>query len=389
MHHFHYYLCRQLKGGGMEIIMKNQFTYNVQPFINDLVIKEDLCNMKCEYCLTNTSTFTNSSKGINKEEITYREGSSLKYRLDKLSESMSSYCQMGILKVSGGEILLIEGIIDYISNESRKYKAVQLLTNGLLLDQKKLEKLKQIDNLCIQISLDHSDFAGNEYRIKSFKNLNKILENIDSIIQMEIPLEINCVLSNKNTGTLSSFLEYLRQYDKKLMVFPFPVRGKNRKKYLPDEGQIKEINRILNSYELYEGILPPKIYISYLYDFLKNNKRKIPCYITKISFGSFDTGEITPCANYWFTSVGNLLKEDKKTVCSKLGTDKLYKILNSKHQMMKQCVECYTPWELINFYFNDLITIDELSCIPLYKIPGIKELFINAKRRHKCEKNRE
>lgn len=359
--------------------MANQSTYNVKTFINDLVIKEDLCNMKCEYCLTNTSKFTNSSKGINKDEITYKEGSGLKNRLDKLSESLCSSFPMGILKVSGGEILLIDGIIDYISNESKKYKAVQLLTNGLLLDQKNLEKLKEIDNLCIQISLDHSDFAGNEYRTKSHEKLNKILKNIDSIIQAEIPLEINCVLTNKNTGTLSSFLEYLMQYDKKLMVFPFPIRGANREKYLPDENQIEEINKILNSYELYQGILPPKIYISYLYDFLINCKRKIPCHITKISVGSFDTGEITPCSNYWFTSVGNLLKEDKEAVCSKIGTDKLYKVLNSKHQMMKQCVECYTPWELINLYFNDLITIDELSCIPLYKIPGIREFFIKAK----------
>ncbi len=351
----------------------------MRPLINDLVIQEHLCNMKCKYCLTKSSEFekegNNHPNGIHQ----YCNNSILKNNLDTISDVLFTTFDIGILKISGGEVLLIKGIEDYIIREAAKYKTVQLLTNGILLNKEVLDRLKNLKNFCIQISLDHNEMEGNQYRTSNQHILDCILSNIDYVVQLKIPLEINCVLTDKNTGTLMTFLDYLLKYDFKLMVLPFPIRGNDKDVFLPLKEQLCEIENIIDNYETYKGILPCKPYLEELLLFMKNGKRRYPCYFPNISVGSFDDGEITPCSNYWFVSLGNLLNTNYKLAIDKIGKDRIYKVLTGNHRKHTICEQCFTPWELINLYFAGVISIDELCAEPLYSNHDIREYFMNFK----------
>ena len=344
------------------------------PFINDLVVKEDVCNMCCKYCLTKTSKFKdNESVKAQRNSLVYTDGSELQKNMDAVTESIHNAFGISVLKISGGEIFLIKGIMDYIRKHAPKYKKVQLLTNGVLLTPELLSQLKEIENICLQISIDHHTVKGNRYRTPTPEKLQRILGNLDHAAQSGIPLEINCVLHDKNTHLLSGFADYLMKYKGHVTLFPFPVRGNNKFDFYQNADQLCGIEKLINRYTDFQEILPPKAYLEYLLRFLQTGKREIPCIFPKIAIGCFDDGNITPCANYWFSSLGNVLNEEPQTVFKKVNTDKIYRILTHDRHRPTECTQCFTPWEILNLYVIGKISIRELKRLPLYSFDGLEE----------------
>lgn len=356
-------------------------------FINDLVVKEDICNMHCKYCLTGTSVFKeNDSVKSQKNAMLYLDGSELQKNMDNVTESIFNSLGVSILKISGGEILLVKGIMDYIRKHASKYKKVQLLTNGVLLTPNLLHQLKEIKNICIQISIDYHTVEGNEYRTPIPEKLQQILGSLDCAVQLGIPVEINCVLHNKNTHLLGDFADYLLKYRGCVTLFPFPVRGKNKYDFYPKANQLSGIEKLINRYAEYQEILPPKAYLEYLLRFLQSGKREIPCVFPKIAIGSFDDGNITPCANYWFTSLGNILNEDSQAIFEKVNTDRIYSILMHDRHRPTECTQCFTPWEILNLYAMGELSITDLKGLPLYSFDGLEDSLSEIKAKEELPK---
>jgi len=343
------------------------------PFINDLVVKEDICNMQCDYCLTGTSEFKDSeSIKAQRNSLVYANGSELQRNMDAVTESIFNAFGVSILKISGGEILLVKGIMDYIKKHAPKYKKVQLLTNGVKLTLDFLDQLKKVENISIQISIDHHTLEGNEYRTPTQGKLQRILDSLDNAVCSGLPVEINCVLHNKNTHLLSDFADYLMRYKGRVTLFPFPVRGKNKYDFYPIANQLSGIEELIKQYPEYQEILPPKVYLKYLLRFLQSGKREIPCIFPKIAIGSFDDGNITPCANYWFTSLGNVLGDDSQAVLKKINADRIYSVLMHERHRPVECTQCFTPWEILNLYAMGELSISDLKRLPLYSFDGLE-----------------
>ena len=352
--------------------------------INDLVIGENYCNMKCQYCLTSTSKFENDRSGMSRTAssyLSYTQNSPLKYNVDSILDTMHILYDIPILKVSGGEILIVKHICDFIEHASSKYKVVQVLSNGLSLNSDIIRRLAALKNICIQISLDHHTVEGNCYRGRNEKNLHKILKHIDSIVKYGIPLEINCVLTDKNTHILDTFADYLLKYEgRKVMLLPFPVRGSQRDKYLPNKNQWMALQKLIDQYEKYKAIMVPQIYLELLLSFLKNGKRQISCALPSICIGTFDTGVVTPCSNYWFLSMGSILGNDMFSTIDNIENHKIYSILSNPEDRLEACRLCFTPWEILNLYIKDMISFEELTRAPLYSFESIKSDLLNLKK---------
>lgn len=348
--------------------------------INDFVIAEDLCNMNCSYCLTDNSRFEEKYKSSEKhssKKYSYEPGGKLKSNMDNISKIVHDSFNIPILKISGGELLLVRGIQKYITEQSKKYKVVQVLTNGVLLNDKILKEYSELGNICLQISIDHHTLKGNLYRTQNNNVLNRILENIDKTVKAKVPLEINCVLTDRNTGMLTEFADYLLQYKSGLMLFPFPIRGPLRDSFYPIPHQFSEIEHLIENYPKYKEIMAPKKYLEYLYEFLKTGTRCINCNLPYFAMGTFDDGTVTPCSNYWFTSLGSLLEDNCDEVVSKVGSDKIYSLLSSNRFM--ECKKCFTPWETLNLYIEGVLSIDELCKSPLYSFQGVREHLVSMK----------
>ncbi len=345
--------------------------------INDLVVKEHICNMHCTYCLTGTSNLKKA--GMEKVQecafLRYQDGSVLQKQLDSVTDTLHHIFQIPILKISGGEILLISGLTNYLKKHAPNYKVVQILTNGLLLDDQILMEFRKIGNICLQISLDHHTLKGNQYRTAKQKDLDQILLNLDKAVRYEIPVEINCVLHNKNTHILNDYVKYLSKYDNKITFFPFPVRGAEKDSFFPEKEQLRGLSDVLKSYRSYKGILPPKPYLERLLCFLQTGVRDIPCIFPRIAIGSFDDGNITPCANYWFTCLCNILHErEPEKIAETVEQAGIYHVLLSKHTLFNECRTCFTPWDILNLYAKGEISLDEVCSIPVYAHPEVRQV---------------
>lgn len=348
--------------------LKQYLLKNLQ-LMNDLVIAEKACNMNCAYCLTNTSNLN----GNGQARMNYREGASLYEDLEQIFTRLREFEDTCILKISGGEVLLIRHIDQFIRKQAEQYKVIQILTNGTLLTEEFLIGLKHFDNICIQISLDHHTLRGNAYRMKDEKQLQQILKNLEMAVAYDFPVEINCVLTDRNTAILEEFASYLLRYKgKKLMLLPFPVRGRLKQEFFPAPKQCDGVRKLLDFYEVYKDILAPFAYLKELYQYLKTGIRTDYCYIPQIARGIFDDGRMTPCPNYWFTDTDNVCDVQNDTSEAEK-TNKMYKLLISAQEKLKECRGCFTPWELFNLYVSEKLSWDDFTRVPLYSFPQIAE----------------
>ena len=358
--------------------------------VNDLVAMEDVCNTNCSYCITGSSNFKDKHNlgsyeeklefNLDKlldDENSYREGKQLKARLDQVTEILNARTKPLILKISGGEIFLIKGIEEFIKRQAPLYKRIQVLTNGTLLNNKLLKTFSQIPNLTLQISIDGHTLELNQLRVKAAGLQKKICKTLELCHEYQIKLEINCVLTDNNIEGLYDFVNYLKGYDNVLLL-PYPVRGKFREKFFPKQNQLGTIKKVLDDYEQFKNILPPKVYLEELLNFLQTGERNTGCQIPNMIYQSFDDGIISPCPNIWYKSLGNILEDEDKTI-SKIKEDPFYHLLNRENMVLEQCKNCFTPWDILNLFLKGKITTSELSQIYLYNDQEIINYLENLK----------
>jgi molybdenum cofactor biosynthesis enzyme MoaA len=98
----------------------------VKPLLaNDLVIQEDNCNLSCKYCLTGQSMY----KQGHLDKMIFQpprrsdcgEGTPLRTRIEKVVSSTQDQLGLPILKITGGEIFLVKGMIELIRELSARF----------------------------------------------------------------------------------------------------------------------------------------------------------------------------------------------------------------------------------------------------------------------------
>ncbi|MCA1028633.1 radical SAM protein [Cytobacillus kochii] len=354
--------------------------------VNDLVISEENCNMTCTYCLTDASEFKvkHLNHPLRNPPVKLTYDGKFKQQIDQVTEETVNNFDISILKVSGGEVMLIDKVLEFLKRESPKYKVLQILTNGMNLNERILDEFKKMGNVVMQISIDHHTLEGNSHRFSSQRLQDILLNRIDLVVKKGIPLELYCVLNNKSTAVLDSFLDYLLKYkDDDLTVCPFPVRGPLKDLYYPEKEQIQTVEKVINNFQKYKYILPPLPYMERLYNFLIEGERTFGCYLSRMVFGSFNDGSVTACPNIWFNHLGNLIHDEPKRVLNKVENTRFYSLLNASKPRLEACKSCYTPWDLLSLYVEDQITIDELAESPMYRNNDVRDRLVELKNKIK------
>jgi len=358
---------------------------------NDLVIKEDNCNLSCQYCLTGQSNFKAGHEAMQifrpPRLSSYSHETALGKRIDRVIDLTADEFQLPILKVTGGEIFLIRGIMDLLRHVSKHFATLVIQTNGLLLDSQILSEIKSWHNACLQISLDAISYEGNSYRSESPEQHEKVLSRITLALESGIPTEIYLVLNDRSIPVLDDTLRALKNYEDHISVQPFPVRGPNHDIFSPRRDQVAVLQRITDNYSEYQTILPPKPYMVRLLRFFNEGGRSFRCHLPRLAFTTFDDGILTSCPNIWFNVVGNVLDEDATTVMSRVGKTPFYQILLAEKPRIEACKGCFTPWDLLSMCIDGEITLDELCRTPMYSAPASRariEQIMNSYREAKC-----
>ena len=335
----------------------------IELVFNDFVVKKNVCNLKCKYCLSNEAPeWTNTEKN---EILEYTECSELGIRLNKVLQEYHKTFDPRILRISGGELFLIKNIEDFIVSCNSQYEAVQIITNGCYVTEKKLKALLEIENCCIHFSLDGHTSELNRYRTDTLDVLNNILSNIDSAVNMGFYVEIGSVLTDANTKDYIEFVEYFKQrYVDKVKLYPFPIRGAIAKKMYAGDKDIHCFGHLIEKYEDYKGVLAPKAYLEDIYANLAVKRRAQRCLIPLVSTQLFDDGNLSACPNSWGVNTANIFHD--VNVMEKVTNEKVYKLFLQNKPRLKSCFDCYTSMDIVNIYLNGKISDNELLQIPLY-----------------------
>jgi len=347
---------------------------------NDFVIQYSHCNFTCEYCLnllkpdeTNIWRFTgqtHTSSDIERD-IPFRYHGILKHNVNRTLENFQKAFDAPILRISGGEILGMDGIKELLEIVSSKYQLVQIITNGFYLDHNMSNFLNNLKNVHIHFSLDGHTNTLNYYRVKNGDIQKRLLDNLDYCVTIGLPVEISSVMTNCNTMEFETFLKYLMHYSGMIKVFPAPVRGSHSMQFLPTDKAVKKFCEIEDRYGQYSTILPPLAYISNLMDFMRTYMKRKQCFIPLVAVQSLDNGSVTACPNGWTSQIANLHFDNIEKIIENVNKNPIYHILTQERPRLQYCKECFTAYDVINLFFNNEITEDELRTIPLYSNDGI------------------
>lgn len=360
---------------------------------NDLVINENDCNLSCEYCLTGQSNLKKSHEEQlifkpPKRDL-YKKDSPLGERLNSIVGRIKQDFKTPFIKITGGEIYLVKGIMDFIEECSNNHIIVVVQTNGTLVTDEAIERLKKIKNLVIQVSLDSHLHQGNSYRIDKKATHEAVVKRIEKILCSGMETEVYAVLNNRSVEEMELFATWLLDIKAKTVYCPFPIRGPNSDAFKVKADQVHHIEKFVEKYDQYASILPPMAYFKRLLSFCREGERKFRCHVPRLVLSTFSDGVLTACPNIWFSELGNVFdtNEEWKHAKEKVFTNGLYQALLSKTPRLKACKGCFTPWDTLSMYFDNEITLDELCKSPTYAHPLIRELILKKKQEYLCEEN--
>ena len=341
--------------------------------VNDFVIWEDVCNLRCSYCKIRFKKFKRIGESIliGKSKFLVEK---LLSSIENVADSLREVAHTPVLKLSGGEVTLVREFPNLLRKLRKHYDIIQVLTNNISTDLTFFETISESNNIHLQISLDGHTPGMSLYRFHGDKLHSKALENLKATKEFPFNLEVNCVLTNLNTKNIVEFAEFLSNLGRPLILNIFPVRGSVRAPYFPDRRDAEGVLRLIERHQDYEHILPPVAYLERLYEFMKTGRRFWNCKIPFAVMGSYGEGIVNLCTcSRKLPSLGNVLLDGPKEIRSKIHDPVLYGALLNKESMHKDCKDCYIHYDLINLYLDGIISWGDLNKIPFYNHPKVKK----------------
>ena len=196
------------------------------------------CNMQCAYCYVAEDGQPKSctkvvSMGSVRKMLEYLEG--------------EKTCGLQLI-LTGGEPLLYKPLIREIVECAENLTIphwIGIITNATLLDEGFLRYAKE-KRIAFTISLDSPVFRYNQFRTENNRNLHeRILENIDKALEMDVAVGINAVVNSLNVRHLNSLTDYcLEKGIRDFSLLP-----------ISDAGRAKEtINHSVNCTQMCEAM---------------------------------------------------------------------------------------------------------------------------------------
>ena len=351
---------------------------------HDQRVLDEACNFACGYCAPSGFPMRIDKDGGAHMPPAWRETLSLTPVVNEmlpqepqvtdffaLGKTVISAFKAGadakILKLSGGEITLYPQLVEYVGGVHNDYSAVQILTNGYKLTPEQIDAFSDMGNIYFQISLDGTTQETNRARTPNGHITQKVVDNIQRISDKGMPIEINCVLTRHNTGDFTVILDSLKKVQD-VVVVPRPVRGGGRQllDFTPEQCQAFR-SVVLDRYDEYESVLPPKPYLERLVTMMETGKRSNRCYVPFFVQGVDNYGNAETCScGGTMPMLGNVL-EDADTVFNKHHTASNY----DPGEDHDDCTYCMTQYEIMNLYAEGAISKRDILKLPSFRYGGV------------------
>ena len=191
-----------MKYGEAEVTYQSKKTLSSKPRLYNLFWETSLrCNAKCKHCGSRAGENCNLKDELTTEEIE----KALQSIADKYDASSI------LLNITGGEPLLRKDLFEVMDIAKKLGYHWGMTTNGMLITDKIIEKLKETGMTTVSISLDGLEKSHDTFRgVKgSFK---KIIENIKKLRDAKFLnyIQITTVVNKLNIQELEEMYELIK-----------------------------------------------------------------------------------------------------------------------------------------------------------------------------------
>ena len=208
-----------------------------------------LCNLKCQHCwqsadMTDRQRKEDKGPGV----VSPADFACL------LKEAKA----LGLIgvKFTGGEPFLHPDIMNFLEVADQEKLSVGIETNGTLIDEDAIERLKSINHLFIAVSLD----GGSAYLHDRFRGVKGAFDGaiaaIERLTRVEIPVQIILSLHRKNVNSLDVVVKLADDYGvQSIKINPIQPMGRGRK--LVQQGEALPIAELLQAAKFCKEKLNP------------------------------------------------------------------------------------------------------------------------------------
>jgi len=156
------------------------------------------CNLRCIHCYQN--------ERFVKQELTFAQSKKI---IDEILKALKIWKRRGRINFTGGEPLIKEKLlfrlIKYVKQKDPKI-SIGILTNGTLLTNSMVKKLKKAGVAFVQVSLDGATEKVND-SIRGPGSFNKAIEGIKRLVKAKFTTAIMFTLHKKNMGEIPRLID--------------------------------------------------------------------------------------------------------------------------------------------------------------------------------------
>lgn len=342
------------------------------------------CNLACTYCQTKTD---------HPEDMDFKVAAQvLKYLFDMRNPYVN-------LEFQGGEPLLNWKVVKFLIenakqiNVTNKILGLSLVTNGLLLDKKKIDFLIQ-NNVGICISLDGPDMIHDKNRVcragkgtyKKVRSSIQLLKKAYKDKGVTRPLDLLCTVTRTSLSSPEKLIdEYLSWGVERIALRPVNKIGLAKDQWERIGYSPEEFNRFwaraidyllrLNKKNIHMKERLASVMLTKI--FKKENPGYVdmmsPCGAGRSVLVYMPNGDIYPCdearmAGSDIFKLGNVLKDKYEQV---MKSTNLFCLCEASLMELWDYHSAYLPWmgtcPVVNYILGDNL-IPKITTTPLYKI---------------------
>ncbi len=264
----------------------------------------DQCNFRCKHCYQDSYDDVGGS---------YNQLLTILNKLYNFTEAakMQSPNFKAHINFTGGEPFIRKDFLKLLeATKKTGLFSYAILSNGYLLSQDELQKLKQLSPRFIQISLEGGKLT-NEY-IRGQGSYLKITKALKTYRQLRIPVMISFTANSTNYKEFPQVVRIGRKYKVfKVWTDRYLPNG-NSDKLLMSTDQVKEFFQIIKkeqSKTKYYILSQTKISSDRALQFLVSGGRPYRCSAGKTLLAILPNGDILPCRRLPI-KVGNILYDN-------------------------------------------------------------------------------
>lgn len=210
----------------------------IYSYPNSVVLKiTEACNLRCKHCF-----FANNPDYYNK--MFELETSEIKQLIDILTEDINIIA----ITLTGGEVFVKKDFLEILKYIKQKKLITTIQTNGVLIDNKKVQALKNILNKktdSIQISLDGVDKISHE-KIRGIGTFDETINAIKLLRENNIRVQINTTLTTISAPNMDKMFELCQELGVKLLsVSKYEVCSEEQKYLQLSASELMEYSNLL------------------------------------------------------------------------------------------------------------------------------------------------